>query len=61
MVCSILPDVGNGMIDYSSAGREFNTVVTYSCDTGHNINGNSTRTCNRDGLWSGSDPTCDGK
>ncbi|XP_064386665.1 sushi, von Willebrand factor type A, EGF and pentraxin domain-containing protein 1-like [Halichondria panicea] len=39
--------------------RPVNTVATYTCDTGYTLNGVSTRTCGSDGVWSGSDPTCE--
>ena len=30
----------------------------YSCDPGHLLNGDSTRACQSNGAWSGSEPTC---
>ncbi|HEY3449985.1 MAG TPA: hypothetical protein VGK67_26775 [Myxococcales bacterium] len=33
-------------------------VVTYSCDSGYSLAGNTTRLCQTDGTWSGADPTC---
>ena len=37
----------------------FGSTATYSCNSGHNLNGDTTRTCGANGDWSGSDPTCD--
>ena len=55
----------NGMINYNNVGtvsmRPVGTVATYTCDTGYTLNGNTTRTCGSDGMWSGSAPTCQGK
>ena len=34
--------------------------ATYSCNTGYNLVGDSIRTCQRTGNWSGSAPTCQG-
>jgi hypothetical protein len=34
------------------------TVATYSCNGGYALNGNATTTCQADGMWSGTAPTC---
>ncbi|XP_019638158.1 PREDICTED: fibrillin-1-like, partial [Branchiostoma belcheri] len=34
-------------------------VLTFTCNTGYNLVGPSTLTCQRDGTWSGSPPTCE--
>ncbi len=43
--------------------RPVNTVATYTCVTGYTLNASATRTCQDNGLWSGSviNPTCDGE
>jgi Notch-like protein len=33
-------------------------TATYECDTGFVLKGNATRTCQANGTWTGSDPTC---
>ena len=64
MVCTDLMDLVNGGIVYdmeTKDNRPVNTVATYTCNTGYTLNGSSTtRTCGSDGVWSGSDPTCEG-
>ena len=42
----------------SAAAVNIGDVITYSCDGGFEINGTSTRTCQNDGTWSDSEPTC---
>ncbi len=61
ITCPDLTVPANGMIDYSMGTRPVGTVATYTCNTGHTVNGDTTRTCGSDGVWSGSDPTCQGK
>ena len=39
----------------------FMSTVTYSCNTGYNLQGSSTLTCNASGQWSPSVPTCNGE
>ena len=63
MVCTDLMDLVNGGIVYdmkTKDNRLVNTVATYTCDTGYTLNGGTTRTCGSDGVWSGSDPACEG-
>ena len=55
--CGNLTDPGNGSVTHS-AGTTFGQTATYSCNTSYNLEGNSTRTCQATGNWSGSEPTC---
>ena len=57
--CGTLNATTNGQVNHT-AGTTFGQTATYSCDTGYNLVGNSTRTCQADGVWSGSEPTCQG-
>ena len=59
MDCGSLPDPANGQVDHR-AGTTFGENATYSCNTGYNLVGDSTRTCQNTGNWSGSAPTCQG-
>ena len=55
--CGTLDDPDNGQVNHT-AGTTFQQTATYSCTTGHNLTGDSTRTCQDNGVWSGSEPTC---
>ncbi len=63
--CPDLTVPANGMISYNmgtASPRPVNTVATYTCDTGYTLTGGiTTRTCESDGVWSGSTPTCQRK
>ncbi len=50
----------NGMLDTSS-GTTFMNTATYSCDDGYGLMGDMTRTCQSDGIWSLTAPTCRGE
>ena len=39
-------------------GTAVNNTVTYTCQSGYILSGNSTRTCHTNGHWTGSVPTC---
>ena len=57
--CGSLTDPANGSVTHT-AGTTFGQTATYSCNTGYNLVGDSTRTCQATGVWSGSAPTCEG-
>ena len=57
--CGNLTSPANGQVDLTS-GTTFGQIVTYSCNIGYNLVGDSTRTCQATGVWSGSAPTCEG-
>ena len=58
--CGTLTAPANGQVTYS--GRTtFGHTATYSCDTGYDVIGGTTRMCQVEGttgVWSGSAPTC---
>ena len=57
--CGTLTAPDNGQVDLTS-GRTFGQTATYSCNAGYNLVGDSSRTCQAAGNWSGSTPTCQG-
>ena len=57
--CGNLTDPANGQVDHSAGTTNGQTAV-YSCNTGYNLVGESSRTCQAEGDWSGSAPTCQG-
>ena len=57
--CGDLTDPANGRVDHT-AGTSLGQTGIYSCNTGYNLVGDDTRTCQATGNWSGSAPTCEG-
>ena len=58
--CDIPSDLSYGLIRYSDT--TFGSKVTYTCKAGYMMTaGSSSRTCQSNGLWSGSHPTCSRK
>ena len=55
--CGILSNPANGQVNHT-AGTTLGQTATYSCNTGYNLVGSSTHTCQSTGLWSGSVPAC---
>jgi len=49
--------IENGMVMQNSA---LGSVASYDCDLGYTLQGNSTRTCQADSRWTGTDPGCEG-
>ena len=54
--CGSLADPDNGGVTFS--GTAFQSQATYTCTTGYELTGMSTRTCQSDAQWSGSQPQC---
>ena len=57
--CGDLNGPANGQVNLTS-GTTFGHPATYTCDMGYNLVGDSIRTCQATGRWSGSAPTCVG-
>ena len=55
--CGSLIDPPNGQVDHT-AGTSLGQVAIYSCNIYYILVGDSTRTCQATGGWSGSEPTC---
>ena len=57
--CGTLNTTTNGQVSHPN-GTTFRQTATYNCNTGYNLVGDSIRMCEADGMWSGSEPTCQG-
>ena len=55
--CNNLSNPEGGRVRYTQ-GVTVGSVATYECDTGRVLEGNAQRTCQANGNWSGSEPTC---
>ena len=61
MSCLSLPKPNNGMISCSLEDDEdpsYKDTCSITCNTGYELTGSDTRTCQSDGSWSGSDDVC---
>jgi hypothetical protein len=54
--CGTLMAPANGSV--SAPTTTYGSVATYSCAIGYGASGSSTRTCQADGTWSGTMPSC---
>ena len=55
--CPVPETVQHGYV--SPSNHTFGSTVTYTCDEGFRLLGESSRTCNADRLWSGQKPICE--
>ena len=61
LACPSLNDPSNGMISCSLEGDgvpSTGDTCTYTCNTGYELTGSSTRTCQSNRSWSGSNTVC---
>jgi len=59
--CHSLADPNNGMINCSLGNDEvpsYEDTCSFTCNTGYELTGSDTRTCQSNGNWSGSDSLC---
>ena len=59
--CPPLTDPRNGMINCSLGDDEvpsYEDTCSFTCNTGYELTGSDTRTCQSDGRWSGNDAMC---
>ena len=57
--CAMLMPPSNGRLDINpSTTAPGGFMATYFCDEGYDLVGNSSRVCQVDGSWTGSDPNC---
>ena len=54
--CGSLQSPLNGMVD--TTGTKFGDTASYNCIPGYYIIGETTRTCEKSGVWSGVAPIC---
>ena len=61
LVCPLLDNPANGKRDCSLGGNEvayYKDSCNFSCDTGYELTGSDTRTCQGNGSWNGTAITC---
>ena len=59
--CPSLPDPSNGMMNCSLGDDgvpSSGDTCSFTCDTGYELTGSDTRSCQSDGSWSGSVAMC---
>ena len=59
--CTSLTDPNNGTINCSLGDDgvpSYEDTCNFTCNTGYELTGSDTRTCQSDGSWSGSDVVC---
>ena len=59
--CPSLDNPSNGMISCSLGDDgvpSYEDTCSFTCNTGYELTGNDTRTCQSNGSWSGSDAIC---
>jgi len=61
VVCPSLTDSNNGAMTCFLGGDEnptYGDTCSFTCNTGYELTGSDTRTCQNDGSWSGSETMC---
>ena len=58
MSCPSLDNPSNGMISCSLGDDAYGDICNFTCNTGYELTGSETRTCQSDGSWSGSTAMC---
>ena len=59
--CPTLDDLSNGIISCSSNENQehiYEYACHFTCNTGYELSGSDTRTCERNGSWSGNETKC---
>ena len=59
--CGDLTPPSNGSVAFTFTTFGNGSIANYSCDTGYILYGDMNRTCQSNGTWSGSAPTCEGR
>ena len=55
--CGQLPAPASGQVD-TSPSTTYNSMAAYSCDSGYMLSEETSRACQANGTWSGSQPEC---
>ena len=61
MTCSRLTAPSNGIIECSEEDDNvpsYEDICNFTCNTGYELTGSDTRTCQSNGSWSGSTAVC---
>ena len=61
IVCELLENPDNGKVNCSlgdDMAASFEDTCIFSCNTGHELIGSDTRTCQSNGAWDGSVTVC---
>ena len=58
--CDDIGSIPNGDFTYSSVDRNYGTILTITCDEGHEVIGADRIVCRSDGSWSDAIPECKG-
>ena len=61
IICPVLEAPANGMVMLDNEDRIVGTVANYTCLGDLELTGSSTRICESDGEWNGTDPLCQGR
>ena len=59
--CELLTNPDNGMMNCSLGDDRvlsYEDTCNFTCNTGYELTDSDTRTCQSDGIWSGSDAVC---
>ena len=57
--CGSLDNPDDGIVSLN--GTRLNSVAGYHCNIGYELVGDTERHCTEQGVWSGNQPTCEGK
>ena len=60
--CTSLTDLNNGAMNCSMGNvSSYGDTCSFTCNTGYELTGSDTRTCQSNGSWSGNETICTGK
>jgi hypothetical protein len=56
--CASLANPAHGVVQIQGGAAVYGAMATYSCDVDFTRSGNETRTCQANGTWTGTQPSC---